>query len=48
MENTSVTIHIIDDDVSLRTALARLLSWAGLQVAVYESAASFIGCAPLR
>jgi FixJ family two-component response regulator len=43
MENSGpgVTVHVVDDDVSLRTALARLLSWTALQGAVCESATSF-------
>jgi FixJ family two-component response regulator len=31
-------IHIVDDDVSFRTAVARLLRASGYQVALYESA----------
>lgn len=48
MENTSpsVTVHIVDDDASLRSALARLLTAAGFQVAVYESATAFKSAAP--
>jgi FixJ family two-component response regulator len=48
MENTSprVTVHIVDDDASLRTALARLLTGAGFQVAVYDSATSFKSAPP--
>jgi FixJ family two-component response regulator len=48
MENTgpSVTVHIVDDDASLRTALARLLTAAGFQVAVYESATAFKSAPP--
>ena len=32
------TIHIVDDDTSFRTAIARLLQVSGYQVALYESA----------
>ena len=31
-------IHVVDDDVSFRTAVARLLKACGYQVALYESA----------
>jgi FixJ family two-component response regulator len=41
-----ILIHVIDDDAALRTALTRLLSAAGFQVASYDSAASFLGAAP--
>jgi FixJ family two-component response regulator len=36
------TIHIIDDEESLRTALSRLLSAAGYRVETYESANKFL------
>jgi len=35
---TSPVIHIVDDDVSFRTAVARLLQASGYKVALYESA----------
>jgi FixJ family two-component response regulator len=35
-------IHVIDDEASLRTALARLLIASGYRVAIYESAAQFL------
>jgi len=35
---TSPVIHIVDDDVSFRTAVARLLQASGYEVALYESA----------
>ncbi len=43
METTraSVTVHIVDDDDALRTALGRLLGAAGYQVAAYDSASAF-------
>jgi len=34
----SPVIHIVDDDVSFRTAVARLLQASGYEVALYESA----------
>lgn len=44
---TETVIHIVDDDASLRTALARLLASAGYRVAAHDSAASFLA-APLQ
>ncbi|MDH2342914.1 MULTISPECIES: response regulator [unclassified Bradyrhizobium] len=35
-------IHVVDDDPSFRTAIARLLKISGYQVADYESAAYFL------
>src|ERR1700729_2013213 len=35
-------IHIVDDDPSFRTAIFRLLSASGFEVAVYESATAFL------
>jgi FixJ family two-component response regulator len=35
-------IYVIDDDASLRTALARLLSASGYRVALFESATQFL------
>lgn len=42
----AVTIHIVDDDDSLRTALARLLAAAGFATRLYESAAAFMAGRP--
>ncbi|WP_298447088.1 response regulator [uncultured Marinobacter sp.] len=36
------TVHVIDDDESLRTALARLLGAAGLEVRTYSGAGDFL------
>ena len=36
------TVHVVDDDDSFRTAIARLLSAAGYAVRTYSSAAEFI------
>jgi FixJ family two-component response regulator len=36
------TVHLVDDDESLRTALSRLLRAAGHEVRVYASAAEFL------
>jgi len=37
----SSTVHVVDDDASWRKSVARLLSAAGYQVALYESAEKF-------
>lgn len=39
-------IHIVDDDVSVRTAVGRLLRAAGYQVSVYESARQLLDNLP--
>jgi RNA polymerase sigma factor (sigma-70 family) len=36
------TVHVVDDDASLRTAMARLLQVAGYQVRSYASAGEFL------
>jgi FixJ family two-component response regulator len=36
-------IHVVDDDASFRTAIARLLRASGYQVALYESGDAFLG-----
>jgi FixJ family two-component response regulator len=41
-------IHVIDDDVSWRKSLDRLMSAAGYRVALYESAESFLETADLE
>src|ERR1700730_16050852 len=44
--NVSMTgipvIHVVDDDASFRTAISRLLTASGYEVAAYESAAAFL------
>ena len=40
--NGAPVIHIVDDDASFRTAISRLLSASGYEVADYESAGSFL------
>jgi FixJ family two-component response regulator len=37
MQHASHVIHVVDDDSSFRSAIARLLSSAGYEVALYES-----------
>ncbi len=39
---TAPVIHVVDDDKSFRTGLARLLKASGYEVADYDSAASFL------
>ncbi len=39
-------VHVIDDDASWRTSMARLLAAAGYGVALYESAEQFLASAP--
>jgi FixJ family two-component response regulator len=41
-----ITIHVVDDDDALRTALARLLGAAGFSVALHASAAGFQAAPP--
>jgi FixJ family two-component response regulator len=36
------TVHVVDDDASMRTSLARLLSAAGYAVALYATAEEFL------
>ena len=43
---TVPVIHIVDDDVSVRTAVGRLLRTAGYQVSVYESARQLLDNLP--
>jgi FixJ family two-component response regulator len=42
MNTPSALIHIIDDDVSFRTAIGRLLRASGYQVALYHSGEQFL------
>ena len=42
MTATGGIVHVVDDDVSWRKSVARLLSVAGYQVASYESAVHFL------
>ncbi len=42
MNAASGIVHVIDDDASWRTSVQRLMSAAGYQVALYESAENFL------
>ncbi|MBK1874508.1 response regulator transcription factor [Marinobacter sp. 1-3A] len=42
IKDTEAIVHVIDDDESLRTALARLLGAAGLKVRTYSGAGDFL------
>ncbi len=42
------TVHVVDDDASLRTSLARLLGGAGYEVVQYESAEALLAVAGPR
>lgn len=46
MTRQSPIIHVVDDDVSFRTAVTRLLRAAGYEVCVYPSAADFLLARP--
>ena len=42
MSTNGPTIHIVDDDMSVRTAVGRVLRGAGYQVSLYESASHLL------
>jgi len=42
MTSASPVIHVVDDDTSFRTAIARLLRASGYQVALYETGDQFL------
>jgi FixJ family two-component response regulator len=42
----SGVVHVVDDDVSYRTAIQRRLAMAGYEVAVYASANQLLDCLP--
>ena len=46
MSTQAPVIHVVDDDESMRTALANLLGAAGSRVLGYGSAAEFLLAAP--
>ena len=45
-DRAGILVHIVDDDASLRSALARLLTASGYEVACHDSAASFLQADP--
>jgi FixJ family two-component response regulator len=42
----SPLVSVVDDDVSVRTSLVRLITAAGYRVQAFASAAEFLACAP--
>jgi FixJ family two-component response regulator len=46
MITTPATIHVVDDDPSVRVAIARLLRTAGYRVVVYESGRQLLANPP--
>ncbi len=46
MQHASHVIHVVDDDSSFRSAIARLLSAAGYEVALYESSQQLLDKPP--
>jgi RNA polymerase sigma factor (sigma-70 family) len=48
MQHASHVIHVVDDDSSFRSAIARLLSAAGYEVALYETSQQLLDKRPTR
>ena len=46
MSTAAPVIHIVDDDMSVRTAVGRVLRAAGYQVSLYESASHLLDHLP--
>ncbi|PWR24141.1 response regulator transcription factor [Zavarzinia aquatilis] len=46
MTGTEAIVHIVDDDPSMRTAVAALLRSVGMRSATYESCLDFLAAAP--
>jgi FixJ family two-component response regulator len=44
MEETTPTVFVVDDDVTVRSALARLIRSLGMRVETFASAREFLGC----
>jgi FixJ family two-component response regulator len=42
MSSSSAIIHVVDDDASFRTAVARLLQTSGYRIALYKSGTEFL------
>jgi FixJ family two-component response regulator len=43
-DETAPTVFVVDDDVNVRSALARLIRSLGMQVKTFASAREFLGC----
>src|SRR5215470_11617217 len=43
-DETAPTVFVVDDDVHVRDALARLIRSLGMQVEAFASARAFLGC----
>jgi FixJ family two-component response regulator len=48
MQHVSHVIHVVDDDSSFRSAIARLLNAAGYEVALYETSQQLLDRPPTR
>jgi RNA polymerase sigma factor (sigma-70 family) len=48
MQHASHVIHVVDDDSSFRSAIARLLNAAGYEVALYETSQQLLDKPPTR
>jgi RNA polymerase sigma factor (sigma-70 family) len=48
MQHASHVIHVVDDDSSFRSAIARLLNAAGYEVALYETSQQLLDRPPTR
>jgi len=46
IEHLMTTVHIVDDDESVRTAISRVLQGAGYDVALYKSAEQLLARLP--
>ena len=44
MDRTTPTVFVVDDDASVRCALARLIRSLGMQVETFASGREFLGC----
>ena len=46
MKSSAATVHVVDDDESVRKSLSRLISEAGYRVQAYTSAGEFLARTP--
>ena len=44
MDGAAPTVFVVDDEVNVRSALARLIRSLGMQVKAFASAREFLGC----